>query len=178
MKLDLSIFLPNSDSNWIIKNNMIYYHKYADIPVLKIIDDVVWVSLDLKIKKQVIKMVKHLMMLNVVFYFTTCATIHQKFIYEEDLQDMIENYILALTDELFFDDIFNTGFDYVENLTNFMTDYDCHGLFKEPFEKVKRYYLTEREDWFINSRYFIIKKEYIRDFISTLEREIKLSMFL
>ena len=46
--------------------------------------------------------------------------------------------MLALTDEIFFDKIFDLGFDYIQNLTQFMTDYDCHGQFKEPFEKVKK----------------------------------------
>lgn len=178
MNSDLNIYLPNSDSNWIVKNDIIYYHKYANIPVLKIIDDVVWISLDRKIKKPIIKLVKHLMKLNVVFYFTTCNLIYQNNVYSEGLSDMIENYLLALTDELFFDDIFDTGFDYVENLTNFMTTYDCHGLFKENYERIKSNYLLEKTDWYTSINYFLIKKEYIRDFISTLEREIKLNMFL
>lgn len=178
MTSDLNIFLPNSDRNWVIKNNIIYYHKYVDVAVLNIIDDIIWISLDRKIKKPIIKLIKHLTNLNVDFYFTTSFNIHNKQIYKEDLKDIIENYLLSLTDELFFDDIFDTGFDYVQNLTNFMTDYDCHGLFKEPFENIKKYYLSEKYDWYTNKKYYIVKKEYIRDFISTLEREIKLNMFL
>ena len=178
MTSDLNIFLPNSDRNWVIKNNIIYYHKYVDVAVLNIIDDIIWISLDRKIKKPIIKLIKHLTNLNVDFYFTTSFNIPNKQIYKEDLQDIIENYLLSLTDELFFDDIFDTGFDYVQNLTNFMTDYDCHGLFKEPFENIKKYYLSEKYDWYTNKKYYIVKKEYIRDFISTLEREIKLNMFL
>jgi hypothetical protein len=157
---------------------MIYYHRYVDIPVLSIKDDVIWISLDRRITKAIIKMVKHLISLNVKFFFSTRIIIHNKQLYKEDLQSIIQSYLLALTDENFFDPIFDSGFDYIENLTDFMTQYDCHELFKEPYENVKKIYLREITDWYLNKTYFKIKKEYIRDFIRTLEREIKLNMFL
>jgi hypothetical protein len=97
---------------------------------------------------------------------------------KEDLQGIIETYLLALTDEVFFDEIFDTGFDYVENLTHFMTDYECHSLFKEKFESIKKIYLREYQNWYANKSYYKVKKEYIRDFIRTLEREIKLNMLI
>ena len=178
MNLDLNTYLPSLDGNWKIKHNMVYYHKYVDIPVLSIKDNTIWVSLDRRIRKPIIKMVKHLMKLNVNFYFSTRIIIHQKEINKEDLQGIIETYLLALTDEVFFDEIFDTGFDYVENLTHFMTDYDCHSMFKEKFESIKKSYLVEYQDWYANKSYYKVKKEYIRDFIRTLEREIKLNMLI
>jgi len=178
MNLDLNTYLPSLDGNWKIKHNMVYYHKYVDIPVLSIKDNTIWVSLDRRIRKPIIKMVKHLMKLDVNFYFSTRIIIHQKEINKEDLQGIIETYLLALTDEVFFDEIFDTGFDYVENLTHFMTDYECHSLFKEKFESIKKIYLREYQNWYANKSYYKVKKEYIRDFIRTLEREIKLNMLI
>jgi len=178
MNSDLNIYLPNSEKNWSINHDMIYYHKYVYIPVLSIRDNTIWVSLDRRISKAIIKMVKHLMSLNVKFYFSTRITIHKKNIFEEELQDIIRTYLLALTDEIFFDEIFDSGFDYMQNLTDFMTHYDCHDLFKQPYENVKKDYLCEITDWYVNKTYFKIKKEYIRDFIRTLEREIKLNMLI
>lgn len=178
MNLDLNIYLPKSNTNWKINNNIIYYHKYIDIPVLSIKDDIIWISLDRRITRQIIIMVKHLMKLNCKFYFTKRTIVHNNEVYVEDLPNIIKTYLLALTDEIFFDKIFDIGFDYVENLTSFMTDFNCHELFKEPFEEIKNEYLPERTEWYTNKKYYKIKKEYIRDFISTLEREIKLNMFI
>ena len=178
MNLDLNIYLPNSDSNWKINHNMIYYHRYVDIPVLSIKDGVIWVSLDRRITKSIIKLIKHLSNLNVKFFLSIRTIIHNKNLHKEDLQSIIEAYLLALTDEVFFDSIFDSGFDYMQNLTDFMTQYDCHDLFKEPYENVKKAYLREITDWYAGTTYFKIKKEYIRDFIRTLEREIKLNMLI
>ena len=70
MNLDLNIYLPTSNTNWKINNNIIYYHKYVDIPVLSIKDEVVWVSLDRRITRPILIMVKHLMNSGTKFYFT------------------------------------------------------------------------------------------------------------
>lgn len=178
MNLDLSIYLPTSNINWKISNNIIYYHKYVDIPVLSIKNEVIWVSLDRRITNPILDMVKHLMNNDIRFYFTKRTIIHNSDVFEEDLSDIIKTYLIALTDEKFFDLIFDIGFDYIENLTNFMIDYNCHELFKEPFEEIKGEYLPEMTEWYTNKKYYKIKKEYIRDFIATLEREIKLNMLI
>ena len=112
------------------------------------------------------------------FYFTKRTIIQNNDVFEEDLSDIINAYLIALTDENFFDEIFDIGFDYIENLTSFMIDYNCHELFKEPFERIKNEYLLERTDWYTNTKFYKIDKEYIRDFISTLEREIKLNILI
>ena len=178
MNLDLNIYLPTSNTNWKINNNIIYYHKYVDIPVLSIKDEVVWVSLDRRITRPILIMVKHLMNNGTKFYFTKRTIIQNNDVFEEDLSDIINAYLIALTDENFFDEIFDIGFDYIENLTSFMIDYNCHELFKEPFERIKNEYLLERTDWYTNTKFYKIDKEYIRDFISTLEREIKLNILI
>ncbi len=178
MNLDLNTYRPTSNINWKINNNIIYYHKYVDIAVLSIKDGVIWVSLDQRITRQVINMVEHLMKLDVKFYFTKRTIIHNNEVFEEDLNEIVKTYLIALTDEIFFDSIFDIGFDYIENLTNFMTEYNCHDLFKDPFEKVKNKYLLEITNWYTNTKYYKIEKEYIRDFIANLEREIKLNMLI
>jgi hypothetical protein len=176
--MNLDFYLPNNSEDWIIKNNTIYYHRLVDIPILKERKGIVWVALDRRVRKQVLRLINHLVSNNVKFYLTTRFNISQKDIFKEDLVTIIENYILALTDEFFFDAVFDSKFDYVKNLTDFMTDYDCHKLFKSPYEKIKKAYLSEKTDWYTMRKYYLIKKEYIRDSIRTLEREIKISLFL
>jgi len=176
MNSNLTQYIPDNNCNWSIKNNTIYYHRLADIPILKVKKDVIWVALDRRIRKQVIKLIRHLVNNNFKFYLTTRFNIYEKEIFKEDLGPIIKNYITALTDEIFFDEIFNTKFDYIQNLTDFMTDYDCHNLFKDIFEKVKSTYLSEKTDWFTLNKYFLVKKEYIRDFIRSIDREIKINL--
>lgn len=177
MHLDTNILLPNSDQNWLMKHNMIFYHKYVNIPVCKIQDDLIWVSLDLRVRNPVIKMIKHLLKLDVNFFLTNRVDFHKN-LPQEDLESIIINYLHAITDEDFFDKIFESGFDYVKNLTDFMTEFDCHGLMKDPYEYYKDKYLKEYYDWYTSESYYIMKREDMRDFLRTLEREIKLNLFL
>jgi hypothetical protein len=177
MNLDINTYLPNSDGNWKIKHNMIYYHRYVDIPVFKIEDDIFWVSLDLRIRKPVIKMITHLTKLGIDFFLTMRSDFHKK-LPQDDLEGIITNYLHALTSEDFFDEIFDTGFDFVKSLTDFMTKYNCHGLMKEPYEYYKDKYLKTYYDWYTSENYYIMKREDMRDFLRTLEREIKLNLFL
>lgn len=178
MNLDLNTFQPNLDQNWIIKNNIIYYHKYIDIPVLIVKDGVVWISLDFRVKNQIIKMVKHLLKIDVRFFFINRLLTFGKIIYKEDLYLIIKSYLISLTNEIFFDKIFETGFDYIKNILEFVSVYDCHGTLKECIEFVNKTYLKEYKDWFTNKTYYLIKKEYIRDYIKNIERNIKLEMLI
>ena len=89
MNLDLNTYLPNQDGNWKIKHSMIYYHKYVDIPLLSIKDDVVWVSLDRRVTNVIIKLIKHLVSINVKFFLSTRIIIHNKNLHKEDLQSII-----------------------------------------------------------------------------------------
>lgn len=171
------------NQNWKVLNfnrqhDMICYFKYCNIPVVTIIDDIVWVSLDLRITKPVLKIIKHLMKLEIKFYLTSRSIVHQKVIYEDNLSGIIFNYINALLDPLFFDGLFDIGFDHIKNLSDFMTEFECHHLFKDAYEIIKKKSKHKYIDWFENKEYYSIKREDIRDFITTIEREIKLTMLL
>ena len=146
--------------------------------MLNIVDDVIWVSLDRRVTRQVIRLIKHLIKLEVKFYLTTRLIIHHKCIYEEDLKLIIENYLRAVTDEVFFDGIFDIGFDHIKNLTDFMIEYDCLSLFKEACDPIRTHFLGKWTDYYTNIDYHIIKREDIRDFLRTLERELKLSLLI
>ena len=178
MSLDLEEIIPNSDSRWVVKNNKLCYNKLTNIPLLSVMDGVVWVALDRRLTNQVILLVEKLMSKDIKFFFCDRFVIHGKEIYEQSLPDIIQNYIRSISDEKFFDLIFDLGFDYVENITEFMTLYECHELFSEIFMDLKEYLLRERTNWFLMKKYYIVKREDIREFISVFERQIKLTIFL
>jgi hypothetical protein len=178
MSLDLNIYLPNTNENWKIRGNSIFYRKYADILLLNIDrDGQIWVSLDRRITKQVLILIKHLVNNNVDFFLTSRMIIHKKEIDTNDINFIISNYLKSLTDEVFFDGINNIGFDYLKNLSDFMTVYNCHSMLKEPFDKLKKscgtYY-----DWYTKKTRRKIEREDMEDFIMSLEREIKLNILI
>ena len=169
-------YIPGNDSNWILKGETIYYSHYLNIPILTIIDGVVFVYVDLKIRKKVLKMIKHLIRLGVDFYFLDPA-IWEKRIYNEDLSNIIGSYFRVLSDEIFFDGIFSLGFDFSGNILRFMFTFDCFHLFEDEFKKIKKY-LNPRKDWSTGKEFYIIEREDIRDYISSLNREITLNILL
>ena len=157
---------------------MIYYHKYVDIPLVSFTDDDIWICLDRRITKQVLKLIKHFITNNIDFLLTNRMVIWRD-IKEDDLPIILENYLRALSDEIFFDSIFDMGFDYIRNFTHFMIKYKCLDQLSETFDKIMRkHYMKEKTDWWTGSVYYLIKREDIRDFLSTLEREIKLNILI
>lgn len=96
-----------------------------------------------------------------------------------DLPIIIENYLRALGNEFFFDDIFGIGFDYIKNFTDFMVTYKCLDKLPDAFNNiVKKYYLAKETDWWTGSIYYKINREDIREFLSGLERDIKLNLLI
>jgi hypothetical protein len=86
---------------------------------------------------------------------------------------------MCLEEDKFFDLIVSGRFDYINTLTNFLNLYDCHTTFKEVYESLKishfeKYWM----DWFANKSYFVVKREDIREYYQTIERQIKLTLFL
>jgi hypothetical protein len=157
---------------------MIYYHKYVDIPLVSFTEDDIWICLDRRITKQVLKLIRHFITNDIDFLLTNRLVIWRD-VTEEDLPIILENYLRALSDEVFFDSIFDMGFDYIRNLTHFMIKYKCLDQLSETFDKIMRkHYMKEKTDWWTGSVYYLIKREDIRDFLSTLEREIKLNILI
>ncbi len=175
-EIEIETLIPNFNENWKVKHDMIYFHKYADILLLRKYEDDYFISLDRRVRNQVLSLISHLHNNDIDFFLSTRIDFHKDPTARKSL--IIQNYLNALCDDIFFDNIFDIGFDYVGNLTKFMTKFDCHDMFKEPFEKIKKYYLKENTDWYTNRKYYILEREDMRDFIRTLEREIKLSLLL
>jgi hypothetical protein len=155
---------------------MIYYFNKVNIRLLEIIDGDVWVIIDLRAKTNLIKLLKYLLKNKIYFYFGSPKI--TGVICKEDLSLIIDQYLSILKDKDMFDLIINSEFDYIKNLINFMNDYDCHTLFKSIYSHFKSECLKIRHSWPYNEDYYLVKEEYIRDYISSLEREIKLYMLL
>ena len=170
--------VPDGNSNWKVKNDMIYYHRYCDIPLLSVMDGRVWVCLDRRVTRPFLKLVRHLVSMKIPFFMTERFLIHKKFLVEGELERIIRNYLNAITDERIFDGLAEIGFDFISNLTDFMVEYGCLELLGPVANKVKSKYLTEWTDWYTGLTYPTIKREDIRDVLSAIDREIKLNLLI
>lgn len=173
--MDLSHVIPDSSQNWIYKNQMIYYHKYVDIPILKYQEECFLVALDRRVRTAVIKMIKYLLKLDLEFYLVTRLDFYKDPLIHVD--EIILNYIKAMLDPLFFDEIYDLDFDYGRNFTNFMTKFDCLERFQEPYEKLKSKWLVKDYDWWLAKDVWRLPREDMRNFLSSLGREVKLNLF-
>jgi len=176
--MDIEKFIPDTNPNWVIRNNTLYYKKGGLIPFLKKIDGNYFISLDRRATKKVTKLMKKLQDMGIIFYLCDRMTIAEKHIYNQDLERIIRNYLLGLSDQNFFHYIQNSNFDYIKNLTDFLNMYDCHKLFKKVYDSLLHGHFTKvTMDWYTRTEYNIVKNEEIRDFYQILERQIKLNIF-
>jgi len=176
--MDISEFIPNNSVDLVIKNNCIYVKKCGLIPLFKNIDGSFYVCLDKRVLRKSIKMIQHLSNLGVEFFLCDRNTISEKHIFNENLSNVIQNYLYCASDEGFFKFINSNDFDYVSNISEFIQIYDCYPIFKDVYEYLKKTHFEKKyTDWFSGREYYTVKNEKIRDFYGTLEREIKLNIF-
>jgi hypothetical protein len=176
--MDIYELLPEKNSNWVIKNNIVYFNKGVLIPILKKIDDNWFISLDRRILKKVLLLSNHLTEINHPFFYCDRITINEKYIYNQDLERIIGNYLMCLDNEVFFKFISNSKFDYEVNLTEFLNLYNCHGIFKVVYENCKKsHFLKKFTLWYVNQESYAVENEKIRDYYLNLSRQIKLNVF-
>jgi hypothetical protein len=176
--MDLNKFIPNTDNKWVIKKEILYYEKGGLIPLLKEIDNILFISLDRRVTKNVIKLINKLDKLEQPFLFCSRENIYQNHIYEEDFDQIIKSYLYTIKDETFYNFIVENDFDYVRNLTVFLKTYNCLKLFSQIYDHYKKVYFERKwTDWYTQTEHFEVKNESIRDFYSTLDRQVKLNIF-
>lgn len=173
--MDLWKIIPNDDK-WIISKNIVYIKYLAKIPILVKKGDDIFVYLDMKIYKFVIKLVKILNDNNVEFSFrSTMIWFDHKFS-DEDIHHLnIKQFLVNICDAKFFDGFTKIGFDFTKSLTNYIAKYQCHDEFKRIYEYQKGIVTKKTYDYWTNRSEYEYRED-IRDYISTLEREIKINM--
>ena len=89
----------------------------------------------------------------------------------------LRQYIRNICNEKFFDGFQKIGFDYTGNLTKYLVKFSCYEVFKTVYENEKKSITSTIYSWWTWSN----TKEYrnredIRNYITSLEREIKISL--
>jgi len=171
----MDLLIPKTNDDWVVSKNTIYIRYVAKIPVLTKRGDDIWVFLDAKVIKYVIKIVSHLESMNIKFLFRSSQMWFDK---EEDEMHRlnIDIYLRSITNPRFFDGFIKTGFDFSDNLSDYLVKYNCFDIFSEVYKKANDKAMKKYHDYWTNSHIYYVEREDIRNYISSLERDIKIGL--
>lgn len=167
--------IPDNSKNWIIKNNVLMYHKYANIPVCFIQDDIVYIYLDHKLHNQIIKLTKYLVLKEITFFFTTPEYSIPNTIVDNN--KVINHYLYSYINKYFFNGFKKIEFDLIENLCEWTKKENCYNLIKENYDLIVKEVNETDYDFYSNTHrynYDIV----IREDFATLYREIQINQIL
>jgi hypothetical protein len=175
--MDLERLIPENKDIWIISKNVIYIDYITKIPILMKRGDEVRVFIDLRIYKHIPKLLNHLVKLDIDFDLCSYRTFFEnKFSYQELHEVNLTCFIDSIADSKFFDSLNKIDFDYTYYITKYLKKYECYDEFKEIYKDRCKTHLSKFYDWYSNKEVYHIKREDIRNYLSSLEREIKLNL--
>jgi len=174
--MDLYKIIPQNN-NWTISKNIVYVNYIARIPILIKNGNDVWVYLDIKVLKHVLKIVDILNKNNINFLFKSTSIFFDHKFREDEIHNLNLNYYISnISNPMVFDGMQKIGFDYTKNLTSYLIKYECYDIFKSVYKKQSKRLLSKDFDYWSNKEFFITKREDIRSYISSLEREVKINL--
>jgi hypothetical protein len=175
--MELSSIIPNkNDNSYIIGDRFLMYRKFVNIPLSYIEDDVVYVFLDKRISKIVIKMVKHLIKNNIKFFLTTPELSNPKGVFDYE-NKVISHYFYSYVQSDFFYGFNKINFDMIENLVNWTIINNCYDLIKENYNYYLKKIDTHYFDHYQNSKIYSYNEE-IREDYKTIFRRIQIYSLL
>jgi len=174
--MELSDLIPDGSDAWKVGKKQLTYKKYVNIPICYIEDDTVYVFLDKRIVKPVLKITKKLIELDVEFYFTTPELSNPKGV-EDHKNAIIRHYFRSYIQNEFFKGFETMQFDLIHNMTNWAGKEDCFNLIKENYEEIKKVVNAQSYDYYSNIRKYEYPQE-IRDDFDRLYREIQINRIL
>ena len=158
--------------NWSVGKHYLFFKKTHKLPVLKVEDGVVYVFLDLRIRKEMIALIQHLDKLGVEFYFT-----HPDFSNpgeEWNEKQIIWHYFRCWSDSKFHKDCKKIEFDFVGNLSKWVKNYSDFELLKFAYDDYLKVVNKKWHNFYTNKEMFDYS-EYIREEFRTLWREIQIN---
>jgi len=175
--MDLYKIIPQNDSRWVVSKNIIYIDYFAKIPILVKSGDDIWVYMDVKILKYVLKLIKILEKQKIEFLFKSTSIFFDHKFDESDIHTRnLSHYLMNISNPNIFDGIEKIGFDYTRNIASYLLAYECYDIFQDVYKKVSKKLLSKTYDYYTNKDIFQTNREDIRNYISSLEREIKISI--
>lgn len=177
--MDINLLIPDKDQNWVVRNNILYYKKFALIPLANYINGDLYVNLEKRYLMGVIRLVKHLQRNNLSFMFVDNLTITEKFIPNENMDGIFFNNLLSVNEPKFFKLIKDNQVNFIQIICDFIKLYNCHNRFIKVYDELKKnHYDASWYDWYDHQVHYRVKDKEVRDYYDSLFREIKLSLLL
>lgn len=175
--MELYDLIPNgNDKNWVVNGKYLMYKKYFNIPVCYIDNGVVYIFLDIKIKKIILKFIKHLIKLGLEFYFTTPLLSNPKGL-TNPKHEIIKHYLVSYSNKELYYDFKKIDFDLIQNMTKWTEKENCFHLVKDIFDNRLKSVMSCYYDWNSNKAIYNYPEEIRNDFQS-LYRDIKINKLL
>lgn len=178
--MELNSLIPKKYKHldkWKINSNNLLFKNYQYIPLCFISDDnIVYVYLDLRLKKQVIEITKHLINSKVDFYFTIPDMSNPSGVY--DYEEKVIRHYLEMYSNLYFYSNFNKiNFDLVRNMVKWCVKNNCYDLIKENFDKISKRIQKKYYDYWTNKEVYEYSED-IRNEFKTLYRQIQINQLI
>lgn len=165
-------------AGFVIKGKFLMFKKYEHIPVCYIEDDIVYIFLDAKISKHIIKLAAQLVKKKIEFYFTSPGMSNPKGIDLIDYHsDIIRHYLTSYSNKDFYYGFKKIGFDLIDNMVKWTEKENCFDSIKSNLDVVKEIVIKREYNYYSNKSYYDYD-EIIREDFSSLYRHIILSKFV
>lgn len=165
-----------SNNKWSVKGNFLMFKKLQNIPVCYIEDDIIYIFLDAKIPKEIIRFTKSLINKNLCFYFTTPQASNPKGV--ENLKyEILYHYLLSYANSAFFYGFRKIDFDLIDNMVKWSEYSNTFHLVKSAFQAVNK--RVQSKEWypFTNIKHYNYNEE-IREDFNSLYRHIQISKII
>ena len=164
------------DSQWVVNKNFLMFRKIHLLPICYVEDNIAYIILDNKIRKEVIKITKHLVELNIEFYFTTPLISNPSGV--ENLEnEIIYHYFYSYSQKEFYLLFNKIEFDIINNMVKWASKFGYYDLIKPNYERVLKSVNYKSYDFYSN-KYKHEHSESIRNTFNGLYREIQINSIL
>ncbi len=174
--MELEELVPDRSENWVIRGNTLMFKKYFLIPVLYIDNDIVYIYLDNRIRKEMVRLVKSLIKNGFEFYCLP-PTLSDPSGIENIESEIIKHYLFCHSQAFFFYGFKNIGFDLIGNMVKWSIKNDASHLIRECLDEILKVVNSMNNDWYAGVSWYVYADE-IRDEFSTLYRHIQISKLL
>jgi len=175
--MDLNDLIPDNSNSWNINRSYLLFKRCGiNIPMCVIEDNCVYVFIDNSaLHKPILKLVKHLMKLNVEFYFYPPNYSHPATVIDNN--QIIYHYFITYANRYFNDGFDKIGFDFIGNLSKWTKKENCFNLIRENHLKVQKKIQKSWHNHYSRKDEFYYS-EYIRDEFNSLYRHILVSQII
>jgi hypothetical protein len=162
--------------DWIVKGDYLMYKKLEHLPAAFIEDDIVYIFLDNRIPRQIVKLVKWVMKFGCDFYLVSPEMSSPS--NNVDEEKIILHYLYSYSQEHFFYGFRNIDFDLINNMVQWCKREKCVRLIKDCYDTINKKVQSQNYDYWSNKKVYEYENSEIRQDFTTLYRDIQINQIL